>query len=137
MDGIIAREIVERGNYLSPLTIYLSSILTKSPDALNFYFLGNKYQKYFEWNIIWTLGLDLFSIDESYFCKAGACDIQAINYFVATKYVEALKEIASSPNQKVILMPLEASNVIGALAGIGEIAKETFAKDNNKSMGQA
>lgn len=56
-------------------------------------------------------------------------DIQAVNYFVATKYVEALKDIASSPNQKVILMPLEASNVIGALAGISEIAKETFGKD--------
>ena len=62
-------------------------------------------------------------------------DIQAINYFVATKYVEALKEVASAPNQKVILMPLEASNVIGALAGISEIAKETFGKDN-KAGGQ-
>jgi len=56
-------------------------------------------------------------------------NIQAINYFVATKYVEALKDIASAPNQKVILMPLEASNVIGAIAGITEIAKETFGKD--------
>ncbi len=56
-------------------------------------------------------------------------NIQAINYFVATKYVDALKEIAASPNQKTVLMPLEASNVIGALSGITEIAKETFAKD--------
>lgn len=55
-------------------------------------------------------------------------EIQAINYFVATKYVDALKEIAMSPNQKLILMPLEAGNVIGALAGITEIAKETFGK---------
>jgi regulator of protease activity HflC (stomatin/prohibitin superfamily) len=62
-------------------------------------------------------------------------DIQAINYFVATKYVEALKEIAAAPNQKVILMPLEASNVIGALAGISEIAKETFGKAD-KTSGQ-
>jgi regulator of protease activity HflC (stomatin/prohibitin superfamily) len=53
-------------------------------------------------------------------------NIQAINYFVANKYIEALKDIAAAPNQKVILMPLEASNVIGALAGITEIAKETF-----------
>ncbi len=60
-------------------------------------------------------------------------DIQAVNYFVATKYVEALKEIAISPNQKVVLMPLEASNVIGALAGITEIAKETFGKDDKSS----
>ena len=56
-------------------------------------------------------------------------DIQAVNYFVATKYVEALKDIAASPNQKVVLMPLEAGNMIGALAGIGEIAKQTFGKD--------
>ncbi len=53
-------------------------------------------------------------------------NIQAINYFVATKYVDALKDIAGASNQKVILMPLEASQVIGALAGISEIAKETF-----------
>ncbi|MBT9613139.1 MAG: SPFH/Band 7/PHB domain protein, partial [Burkholderiales bacterium] len=50
--------------------------------------------------------------------------VQAINYFVAQKYIEALKELASAPNQKVILMPLEASNVIGALAGIAELAKD-------------
>jgi regulator of protease activity HflC (stomatin/prohibitin superfamily) len=65
-----------------------------------------------------------------------AGDIQAINYFVATKYVDALKDIASAPNQKVILMPLEASNVIGAIAGITEIAKETFGKDDSKPSGQ-
>lgn len=55
-------------------------------------------------------------------------DVQAINYFVATKYVEALKDIASAKNQKVVLMPLEAGNVIGSIAGIGEIAKEVFDK---------
>ena len=60
-------------------------------------------------------------------------NIQAVNYFVATKYVEALKEIASAPNQKVILMPLEASSVISALAGITEIAKETFGETVGKS----
>ena len=57
-------------------------------------------------------------------------NIHAINYFVATKYVDALKDIASAPNQKVILMPLEAGNVIGALGGITEIAKETFGKSS-------
>jgi regulator of protease activity HflC (stomatin/prohibitin superfamily) len=55
-------------------------------------------------------------------------DIQAINYFVATKYVDALKDIASSENSKLILMPLEASSLIGSIAGIAEIAKETLAK---------
>ncbi len=54
---------------------------------------------------------------------------QAINYFVAQKYVEALKEVASAPNQKVLMLPVEASNVIGALGGITEIAKEAFGKD--------
>ena len=55
-------------------------------------------------------------------------DIQAINYFVATKYVDALKDIASADNQKVVLMPLEAGSVIGSIAGITEIAKEVFNK---------
>lgn len=53
-------------------------------------------------------------------------NIQAINYFVATKYVEALKAIGSSDNQKVFFLPLEASNVIGAIGGVAEIAKEAF-----------
>ncbi len=50
-------------------------------------------------------------------------DIQAVNYFVATKYIEALARIATSPNQKLVLMPLEASSVIGAIGGITELAK--------------
>lgn len=53
-------------------------------------------------------------------------DIQAINYFVALKYVEALKDMASADNHKVIFMPLEASSVIGSLGGIAELAKDTF-----------
>ena len=61
-------------------------------------------------------------------------DIQAVNYFVANKYIEALKDIAASPNQKVVLMPLEASNVIGALAGITELAKETFGKESSSDQ---
>ena len=56
-------------------------------------------------------------------------NVQAINYFVAQKYVSALENIASARNQKVILMPLEASSVIGSIAGISEIAKEAFGKD--------
>jgi len=60
-------------------------------------------------------------------------DVQAINYFVAQKYVTALEKIASADNQKLILMPLEASSVIGALGGIGEIAKETFKKNAKNS----
>lgn len=55
-------------------------------------------------------------------------NLQAVNYFVATKYVDALRDIAMSPNQKVLFMPLEAGNVIGAIGGITEIAKEAFGK---------
>jgi regulator of protease activity HflC (stomatin/prohibitin superfamily) len=50
-------------------------------------------------------------------------NVQAINYFVAQKYIDALGRIADSPNQKLVLMPLEAGNVIGALGGIAELAK--------------
>ncbi len=56
-------------------------------------------------------------------------DVNAINYFVATKYVEALQNIASAPNEKLVLMPLEASGVIGSIAGIGELAKEVMGKN--------
>ncbi len=55
-----------------------------------------------------------------------AGDVQAINYFVANNYIKALEGIAKSPNQKVLMMPLEAASVIGAIGGIGEIAKEAF-----------
>ncbi|MCK4744057.1 MAG: SPFH/Band 7/PHB domain protein [Sulfuriflexus sp.] len=56
-------------------------------------------------------------------------DMQAINYFVANKYIEALTTIGSADNQKVFFMPLEASSVIGAIGGISEIAKEAFKKE--------
>ena len=59
----------------------------------------------------------------------GEGNIQAINYFVAQKYVDALEGIASAPNHKIVLMPLEASGVIGAVAGLTEIAREAFGGD--------
>ena len=52
--------------------------------------------------------------------------VQAINYFVANKYVEALKALAEADNQKVLIMPLEVSSVIGTIAGVAEIAREAF-----------
>ena len=55
-------------------------------------------------------------------------DVQALNYFVAQKYVDALKDIATSENEKLVLMPLEASSVIGALGGISELAKAATSK---------
>jgi regulator of protease activity HflC (stomatin/prohibitin superfamily) len=56
-------------------------------------------------------------------------DMQAINYFIADKYVAALKAFATSPNQKLLLMPLETTGVLGSLAGIAEIAKSALEKD--------
>jgi len=53
-------------------------------------------------------------------------NVQAVNYFVAQKYIEALGQLAAADNSKVVLMPLEASQVIGAVGGIGEIVKATF-----------
>ncbi len=58
-------------------------------------------------------------------------DINAINYFVATKYVDALKEIGSAENQKLVFMPLEATGLISALGGIGELAKEVYSKKSD------
>jgi regulator of protease activity HflC (stomatin/prohibitin superfamily) len=55
-------------------------------------------------------------------------DINAINFFIAKDYIQALKDIASADNEKVVLMPLEAGNVIGSLAGVAEIAKSAFNK---------
>jgi len=52
-----------------------------------------------------------------------AGDVQAINYFVAQKYVEALKNFAASPNQKLLMLPMETTGVLGSLAGIAELAK--------------
>ena len=53
-------------------------------------------------------------------------NIQAINYFVATKYVEAMKEIGASQNSKTVILPVEATNVLGTLGGIAELTKATF-----------
>lgn len=50
-------------------------------------------------------------------------DIQAINYFVAQKYTEALRDVAASPNSKTIMIPLEASGLIGSISGVADIAK--------------
>jgi regulator of protease activity HflC (stomatin/prohibitin superfamily) len=53
-------------------------------------------------------------------------DVAALNYFVANNYLRALTEIAHSPNQKVLMLPIEATSVLATLGGIGEIAKATF-----------
>jgi len=58
---------------------------------------------------------------------------QAINYFVAQKYVEALGKIATSNNQKLVLLPLEATSILGALSGIAEISKTAFSKEGTSN----
>ncbi|MCG8512417.1 MAG: SPFH/Band 7/PHB domain protein [Rhodospirillales bacterium] len=63
-------------------------------------------------------------------------DVQAINYFVAQKYTDALQGIASARNQKVIFLPLEASSLIGSVGGIAEIARESFGGGSDRSGGQ-
>lgn len=54
--------------------------------------------------------------------------VQAINCFVARKHVEAFKALATAPNQKFVLMPMESSGIIGSIAGIAELAKQAAGK---------
>ena len=64
-------------------------------------------------------------------------DVQAINYFVANNYIKALESLARSPNQKVLMLPVEASSVIGAIGGIAEIAREAFGGDTPQRQPRA
>jgi regulator of protease activity HflC (stomatin/prohibitin superfamily) len=61
-------------------------------------------------------------------------NVQAINYFVAQKYIEAFKSLAEAPNQKFVLMPMESASILGSLGGIAELARDTF---GSKAGGQA
>jgi len=53
-------------------------------------------------------------------------DVAALNYFIADKYIKAFGQFADSPNQKILMLPMEATAILSSLAGIGEIAKATF-----------
>ena len=55
-------------------------------------------------------------------------NVQAINYFVAQKYIEAFKSLAEAPNQKFVMMPMESAGVIGSLAGIAELTRESLGR---------
>ena len=61
-------------------------------------------------------------------------NIQAINYFVAQKYVEAMKDFANSPNQKVFFMPMEATGLLASLGGIAELAKDALSQQPSKKQ---
>ena len=63
----------------------------------------------------------------------GKGNVQAINYFVAQKYVEAVGKLAAAPNQKVLLMPLDTSGLVGTLAGVAELAQEALSKTGARS----
>jgi regulator of protease activity HflC (stomatin/prohibitin superfamily) len=58
-------------------------------------------------------------------------DIAALNYFIAEKYLEAFGQLAHSPNQKILMLPVEATAVLSSLAGIAEIAKATFGESTS------
>ncbi len=62
----------------------------------------------------------------------GKGNINAINYFLGQKYLDALKSIGTADNSKMVMLPLEATNILGSIAGIGEIAKESLAKQTSK-----
>ncbi|WP_374387168.1 SPFH domain-containing protein [Sandaracinobacter sp.] len=64
-------------------------------------------------------------------------DLQAVNYFIAQKYVDALGQFAGSPNAKTIFMPLEASNIIGSVGGIAELMKTVNAEAPQKPRGRS
>jgi regulator of protease activity HflC (stomatin/prohibitin superfamily) len=55
-------------------------------------------------------------------------DVAALNYFIADKYIKAFGQIADSPNQKIIMLPIEATGILGSLGGIAELARATFAE---------
>ncbi len=57
-------------------------------------------------------------------------DVQALNYFIADKYTQALGQFAHSPNQKILMLPVEASALIGSLGGIAELARSAFSGDD-------
>jgi len=63
-------------------------------------------------------------------------DVQAVNYFVATKYTEALRDIASANNTKTIIVPIEAAGIAGAIAGVAELTSQIGKPDARGDGGQ-
>ncbi len=63
----------------------------------------------------------------------GKGNVQAINYFVAQKYVDAVAKLATAPNQRVLLMPLDTSGLVGTLGGVAELVQETMSKSGTRS----
>jgi len=59
-------------------------------------------------------------------------DVQALNYFIADKYTQALSQFAHSPNQKILMLPMEATALLGSLGGIAELARAAFSDDGSR-----
>ena len=59
-------------------------------------------------------------------------NLQAVNYFVAQKYVEALSDFAKGPNNKTLLLPMEATGILSSIAGIAELGKGAFDKGSSQ-----
>jgi regulator of protease activity HflC (stomatin/prohibitin superfamily) len=64
----------------------------------------------------------------------GTGSAQAVNYFVAQKYVEAFKALAESSNQKLVLMPMEATSLVSTISGISEVVKDAFGEKKGHEM---
>lgn len=64
-------------------------------------------------------------------------DVNAINYFLGLKYVEAFKGLAEAPNQKFVVLPMEASGLLGSLAGIGELTRYAALRSGEAAQGAA
>jgi regulator of protease activity HflC (stomatin/prohibitin superfamily) len=64
-------------------------------------------------------------------------NVNAINYFVAQKYIEAFKSLAEAPNQKFVMMPMESAGVIGSLGGIAELAREALQQQPGRAAAAA
>ena len=63
-------------------------------------------------------------------------NVQALNYFVANRYVDALGKLTASPNQKTLILPIEATGILGSLSGIAEIAREAFGENVTSGTGR-
>ena len=65
----------------------------------------------------------------------GSGNTQALNYFIAQKYVEALNAIGTSGNSKLVLLPMEASALAGSIGGIGALVRDALGPDGDKRIG--
>jgi hypothetical protein len=63
-------------------------------------------------------------------------NIQAINYFVANNYVKALEALATAPNQKVLMLPVDAASIIGSIGGIIELTKDVYGPRGDSGSSQ-